>query len=108
MNDVENGAMNSTWKSCVDSFLATCDEKGIEPILCTIPSTSTMSNAYKNAYVRSSGRRYVDIDKAVGADVSVNWYSGLQSGDHVHPSPTGAKVIAVRMIADVPEIGEVI
>ena len=58
----------------------------------------------KNAAVRSSGHRYVDFCGAVGADVSVNWHTGLQGGDGVHPTQKGAVVLTMRAMRDVPEL----
>lgn len=108
MNDAENGSMNNNWLTCVEEIIDICDKTGIELILTTIPTTSERSHAYKNDYIRKSGYRYVDIEKAVGGDVTASWYDGLLSGDNVHPTQDrGAVIIASRFIADVPEMMEI-
>lgn len=95
--------INATWKTETDKMIAFCDENNIEIILSTIPNTPIRNNRAKNAYIRSSGKRYVDISEAVGAETNVNWYTGLLSEDQVHPSLDGRKVIASRMMTCVPE-----
>ena len=104
MNNADEGGINAIWKSCLDSLIEICSSKGIELILSTIPNTPSKDNSYKNAVVRESGYRYVDICSAVGADSSSSWYSGLLGYDP-HPSEVdGSRVIANRFIADIPEI----
>ncbi len=67
-------------------------------------NVATVDNTYKNAYIRSSGCRYVDLAKAVGSDISTSWFAGLLSNDGVHPSTEGDKMIADFMISQVPEM----
>ena len=74
----------------------------ITPVFTTIPSTPTIDNSKKNAWIRSSGYRYIDFDKAVGADIDRNWYSGMNAGNH--PTEAGAKALFARFILDFPEI----
>jgi hypothetical protein len=105
MNDEENGAMNVTWKNCVDAVISICDKYGIEVILATIPNTPTMANTYKNEYVRNSGKRYVDFASAVGANTAgSSWYSGMLQSDNVHPTALGAQALYRQVLANFPEI----
>ena len=58
----------------------------------------------KNKWIRESGYHYIDFAKAVEADENGNWYSGLLSGDNVHPTEKGAKVLYSRAIADFADL----
>ena len=105
MNDPDNGAINANWKSYVDEVIDFCENHNIELILATIPNTPIMDNTYKNAYVKSSGLRYVDFARAVGAETAnSSWYTGMLSGDQVHPTEAGANALCSRVTLDIPEI----
>ena len=105
MNDPDTTEVNASWLSCVQSVIDTCEEKDIELILATIPNTPTHENSYKNAWVKSSGFRYVDFAKSVGAESSGStWYTGMLYTDNVHPTTLGAKALYTRFLTDVPEI----
>lgn len=105
MNDADGSSTyNSNWKSSIDYVIETANSIGSELILATIPNTPTVNNTYKNAWVRNSGYRYVDFAKAVGAESSgSSWYSGMLSNDNVHPTQYGARVLAARLLVDMPE-----
>ena len=106
MNDGSDtdGQASSLWTAQRDAFLTLCTEQGATPILCTIPTVPTVNNEAKNAWVRGSGYRYIDFAKAVGANASGVWYSGMLSGDNVHPSATGAKALYTQVLIDLPEV----
>lgn len=110
MNNIDNGAINTSWLTETQNIIKMCNDRGITLILTTIPSTwdnnseLTRDNSYKNAWIKSSGYRYVDFEKAVGADKGSGWYTGMLSEDGVHPAELGAKALASRFIIDVPEI----
>lgn len=108
MNDPDTEtAIDAEWKETVDSIIDLCNKKGIELILCTIPETPVTVHTFKNAYVKASGKRYVDVCHAVGADINDTWYDGLRNNtesDKIHPTNLGKKVIADYMIANVPEL----
>lgn len=106
MNSPDNGDINTTWLTNTQAVLSLCNERNITPILATIPSVPDRDNSYKNDYVRNSGYRYIDFEKAVGADKDRAWFDGMLSGDNVHPSELGAKALASRFIIDVPEIAQ--
>ena len=104
-NEDPDDGINVSWKECVDLFIADCNERGIIPILTTIPNTPTMNNIYKNEYVRNSGYRYIDFASAVGAtEANSSWFDGMLSSDNVHPSNTGAQALAQQVLKDFPEI----
>ena len=73
-------------------------------MVCTIPTTPTQNHRYKNDIIRSSGLEYIDIEDALGVDENNSWYEGLLSGDNIHPTATGSKVIATKMMAALPEM----
>lgn len=109
MNDPDTeDAINVEWKATLDNLINLCDEKGIELILCTIPNTPVTEHKYKNAYVKASGKRYVDVCHAVGADISPEWYDGMRTNtetDKIHPTnPLGTRTIADYMLENVPEL----
>ena len=95
---------NPQWLEATGEFLEICKEKGIIPILSTIPSTPKVCNKYKNVWVRSSGYRYVDFDRAVGADKDNNWYPEMLGKDQVHPAIHGAEALYSQVLVDFPEI----
>ena len=96
--------INSSWKTCFEAVKKYCDNNDIEFIAQTIPSTPTKNHSFKNEYIRTTGCRIVDIEKAVGSDISTSWYNGLLSADNVHPTELGSDVIANTFICSFPEI----
>lgn len=105
MNDGdEDGVIRARYLSSVEKFLKICKEKGITPILATIPNTPVVDNRYKNEWVRSQSYRYIDFARAVGSDTDVNWYEGMLSADLVHPDEKGAQALYMQLLCDFPEI----
>lgn len=106
MNDPDQAdSINENYRKCGEEFLKLCAENGIIPILSTIPNVPQRINDFKNAWVRSSGCRYVDFSHAVGGDApNSSWYDGMLFDDLVHPTPLGAKALYVQFITDFPEI----
>ncbi len=98
-------AINGIWLHYTELFIKKCEEKGIEPILCTIPNCPNLRHDRKNNYVRNSGYRYIDFAEAVGAtQVGSPWYDGMLYSDNAHPTEKGAVALAIRAICDVPEL----
>lgn len=106
MNDKDSStAVNANWLKTYNSLKALCNDNNIELILATIPTVPTRINKFKNEIIRSSGYRYIDFDKAVGADeITGAWFGDMLSSDGVHPSETGALALYNRAIADMPEL----
>lgn len=105
MNDTDSiSAISSNWKYATEKVLSYCDKHQIIPILATIPNVPSVNNSFKNAYVRASGRRYIDFAKAVGADDDSTWFDGMLSDDNVHPTSIGAIALYYRAMADFPEL----
>lgn len=106
MNDPDDeNAYNASWKSCIDYVISEAKDIGAEVILATIPNTPTVNNTKKNAWIKSSGYRYVDFADAVGANAAgSSWYTGMLSNDNVHPTQYGARALAARLLVDLPEI----
>ena len=48
--------------------------------------------------------RYINAYDAVGATSAGVWYEGFLSSDETHPTALGAKALAMRFVADVPEL----
>ena len=105
MNDGSDGdTPRPLWTNQRDAFIRLCARYGITPVLCTVPTVPTVNNEQKNAWVRSSGYRYIDFAKAVGASSSGEWYAGMLSSDNVHPTAKGAKALYSQVLSDLPEI----
>ncbi len=125
-NSDKNGEINRDYLETATEFLELCRVNGITPILSTIPTTPTVSNIYKNEWVRASGVRYIDFACAVGGDrptegvlgkrytlptgaeaenvTGYEWYEGMLYADLVHPDVRGANALYVQVLADLPEI----
>ncbi len=105
MNDPDSeSGINESYRKATDEFVIICREKGITPVLSTIPNVTSRTNVYKNRYVRSSKLRYIDFSRAVNPDLEAGeWYSGTLCPDGVHPSAPGAKALFIRAITDFPE-----
>ena len=109
MNDGDVGAINANWLAVVQMFISDCEERGITPILATIPNVPTINNTYKNAWVKASGYRYIDFAEAVGAETAGStWYDGcLETGAiRVHPTTDGARLLFMRALLDFPEFAQ--
>lgn len=114
MNNNDINGLNLKWLDSTEKFLSLCSENNITPILSTVPTTwhknddGTLSvvreNRPKNEWVKNSGHRFVDFEKAVGADGGNGWYEGTLCADDVHPTEQGAQALAARFITDIPEI----
>lgn len=105
MNDNEtNNTMNANWQNAVEEVMQYCEDNGVELILATIPNTSSRHNSVKNAYIRNSEYRYVDICAEMNADNSLTWYDDFLSSDDTHPTLLGSRMIAGRYVSDVPEM----
>lgn len=98
--------INPHWLGATEEFIKICNERGITPILATIPQTPKINNLPKNEWVRRSGYRYIDFNLAVGADLDPAWLPDMLHSDEVHPLPLGAKALYERVVADFPEIKE--
>ena len=103
-NGDKDGVLNEAWLNATEEFLSICKEKGITPILSTIPSTPVVNNVQKSEWVRKSGYRYIDFDRAVGAPKDVAWYPDMLYTDNVHPARHGAEALYSQVLIDFPEI----
>jgi len=104
MNDGSDKPETSpTWKYYLDKVVYLCNKNNITLILATVPSVPTIDNTGKNKFVRESGYRYIEFDKAV-SDSKGNWKRGMLSNDGVHPAEMGAKAMAEQLLKDFPEI----
>lgn len=114
-HDISATEYNVNWKNVIDRVIAICKENGIDLILATIPSakqdTSTEGAAAgdaiheaKNTYIRTSGMKYIDFAKAVGATSEGVWFDGMKEDIGVHPTENGARALYMQAVADAPEI----
>ena len=99
MNDLDD-----TFKTVFDKVKALCGQKGITLIAATIPTVPDRPREIISQYVRDSGVRYIDFYKAVGATSEGVWYDGYLDTDNVHPTELGAKVQAMQVLVDFPEL----
>jgi hypothetical protein len=106
MNDLTDSGdtPSSDWVTGRDKFLTYCDQSRVTPIFGTIPSVPNINHEAKNSWIRSSGYRYIDFAKAVGAQSNGTWYAGMLSTDNVHPTEEGARALFAQFLADFPEI----
>lgn len=111
MNNTDKDAVNATWYAAYEKLKAICRDNNITLILSTLPNAfrsigglSSSMHDYKNEIIRTSGYRYIDFSKAVGADNEGMWYQGLKKNADVHPTKEGAKVLYHRAICDAPEL----
>jgi hypothetical protein len=106
MNDGDSStAVNSNWLNAYNRLKTLCEQNKIELVLATIPTVPSKIHKFKNAIVKASGMRFVDFEKAVGANESTGaWYGDMLSSDNVHPSPTGALTLYNQAIVDMPEL----
>lgn len=101
MNDHDTSdAVNANWLSATETLIRLCNERGITPILCTIPNVTNpaYNNTQKNAWIRNSGHRYIDLA------ASMENISGWLSSDGVHPNEVGARYMAATIITEMPEL----
>ena len=104
MNDPDTDSVNATWAKYAQQFADTCAKFGITPVFATIPNTPSVTNYYKNQWVKNSGYRYIDFAKAVNAEsIGATWYSDTREDD-VHPNENGAKMLALQVLYDLPEV----
>lgn len=94
----------SSYNDVLGKLVTLCENKNITLILMKIPSVPDRSKEQLNEYMLSTGLRYVDAYKAVGAQPNGTWYPNYLDGDKVHPKELGAKAIAFRILLDAPEI----
>jgi lysophospholipase L1-like esterase len=106
MNDIDSNdtTPNADWLAAFQELETICENNSIELIVSLVPTATSRNNNAKNAYILASGHRYVNTVAAVGADTSGNWFSGYAQDDGVHPTTIGAKALAARFLADVPEL----
>ena len=114
-HDISATEYNVNWKNVTDRVISICKENGVDLILATIPSakqdTSTEGAApndaiheAKNTYIRTSGMKYIDFAKAVGATSEGVWFNGMKEDTGVHPTEKGARALYMQAVADAPEI----
>ena len=84
-------------------IISICEERGIELIMVTVPTTPARDNEALYTYIKNSGFRYIDAYAAVGTNAQGQWYSGYMV-DTVHPNAKGAQAIATQYLVDCPEL----
>ncbi len=122
-SDKNHNEINTGYRDATLEMLAICEEKGITPILCTIPNTPAQFHTAKNNWIKESGHRYIDFSAAVGGDrlnpelvgtptrkdnvtnkTGAYWYDGMLNVDEIHPDPKGAAALYAQVLVDFPEI----
>lgn len=103
-SDPNDSTPSTAWASERDNFLFLCNQHGVTPVFATIPNVPSINHNGKNAWIKTSGYRYIDMCHAVGADVNVNWLGTMLSSDNIHPSEDGARALFAQVIQDFPEV----
>ena len=103
-SDVDENTPDATWLAYLHKLIDVCDDRGITPILTTIPNVPDISHVGKNKWVRESGYRYIDFCAAVGATDEGVWYTGCLDSDEVHPTVIGAKALLAGALKDFSEL----
>ncbi|MDR2824349.1 MAG: hypothetical protein LBB41_04020 [Prevotellaceae bacterium] len=93
---------NSSWTIYTKKIEKLCKENDITLIFGIVPTCPNVFNKYKNDYIRKSGYRYIDFEKAL-LDEKGNWNDGF-CADGTHPTEQGAKAMAEQFLKDFPEI----
>lgn len=96
----------ASWKINVEELIGICNAKGINLILCTIPTVPSRNKEEISDYVRNSEHRYIDFYDAVKANSVGAWLDGCLSEDGVHPTEKGAVVLCGQVLCDLPEIAQ--
>ena len=106
MNDGsdDDSTPNSNWLTNIQKIIDICENNGVIPVLCTVPTIPSVNNNAKNTWIKASGYRYIDMARAVGADGTGTWYVGMLGYDNIHPSSLGAVAQFMQLLADMPEI----
>lgn len=94
------------WLEKIQAMIELCEEENIIPILATIPTVPSVNNEGKNAWVRESGYQYIDFAKAVNANSSGVWFTGMLDTDNVHPTQTGAVTLYHAALAGCPQFNQ--
>ena len=79
-----------------------CRENDINLIFGIVPTCPKVFNGHKNNYIRKSGYRYIDFEKALFDD-NGDWKDGF-CADGIHPTEEGAKAMAEQFLKDFPEM----
>jgi lysophospholipase L1-like esterase len=102
----DNSMTLANWKTWANNVVSACGAINATPVFFTIPPDS---GAYEgqwnsiNAFIRTSGYKYVDMDKCF-VDGSGNPILSDYLYDGTHPNPETHYAIFQRILADVPEI----
>ncbi len=118
-SDTDKETVSASYLAATQEFLEICADKGITPVLATIPSVPNRSHYAKNEWIRSTNIRIVDFSAAVGGDrydatlidgttntTGAYWYDAMLHSDNVHTDTKGAMAIYAQFITDFPEILE--
>ena len=103
-SDTNDTTPKANWLERIQIFITLCERHNIIPVLCTVPTIPSVNNNGKNAWVKASGYRYIDMAGAVGADGTGAWYTGMLGQDNIHPSALGAVAQFMQLLADMPEV----
>ena len=88
----------------IASLIALCESKNITLILYKPPCIPDVNTTDLNTYIGKTGKRFIDGNDAVGATSAGVWYAGMLAADNTHPTALGAEALAMRFLADCPEL----
>lgn len=98
--DTDNNTPNSNWSSYITWIDRYCKKIGVMFIPCTIPSVPGRNHNAKNAYIKEHYSSYIDFAAAVDNGIDNKWVDGALYSDNVHPTVYGAKLLAIKAVAD--------
>ena len=102
MNDHDSATeANVSWIESTEKFLEICEEKGITPILVTLPEITGAANDMKNDWVVSwAGKtgRYIKFASAIGSDNESEVYTDGNLNQ------LGAEALYMQLLIDFPEL----
>lgn len=103
-----NDSSVSDYETTMNKVKSFCEDNNVTLILYrvpTVPSRKTICEGI-NTIVMATGLRYINAYRAVDTDSDGNWAAGTLASDGIHPTETGAQLIANRYLIDAPEIME--
>jgi len=99
-----NDGTQSAWRTAMATIIAAVVAAGAQPVLCTVMPRSGYPTGAMTTDIRGfffGSYPYIDLSAAVSTD-GVNWISGYQLADGIHPTTAGSAAMAARALNDAP------
>lgn len=82
-----NTAINSKWLANLTEFLTICEDKGILPVVCTLPNIGTHNHRAKNAHIRTLSVHINDMALLINRELDGEYFP-MRSWDATLDAPT--------------------